>query len=321
MAHKSNNLTVDRGLSWLLSEADPAIQNLARVDLLAEPFDPNALRHSPVVLALLGAPLRGHPYGNKWKGAHWRLVSLVELGATQAPELRPLIDQVLSWIAAPRPHVVVADRERRHASMEGNALAVCSRLGLARDARVTEIKDLILRSQWPDGGWNCDRRQQAVHSSFHESLATLWGLIEYTKATADPEAAAAAVRAANFFLKHSLFRSEHTGRIADAEWLKLHFPPYWHYDVLQALLILSRLGVIDDPRCADSLDLLEAKRRPDGTWEPSGRLYWRREGPERVNGDLIDWGHKGPNQMLTLNALRVLKAAGRFPRQRRSARN
>jgi hypothetical protein len=257
--------------------------------------------------------MRGHPYGNKWKGAHWRLVILVELGVLRPPELQPLVDQVLSWIAAPRLRVVVAGRERRHASMEGNALAVCSRLGLARDARVTLIKDLILESQWPDGGWNCDRRRQAVHSSFHESLATLWGLIEYTKATADPQTAAAAGRAANFFLRHSLFRSEQTGRVADREWLKLHFPPYWHYDILQALLILSRLDVIDDPRCAEALDLLEAKRRPDGTWQPGGRRYWRREGPERVNGDLIDWGYHGPNQMLTLNALRVLKAAGRFP--------
>jgi len=308
---------MDHGLSWLLAAADPAVRNLARTDLLDGPFDPNAPRQSPRVLALLAAPIRGHPYGNKWKGTHWRLVSLVELGVTRAPEVAALVDQVLSWIAGPRPRVVVADRERRHASMEGNALAVCSRLGLAADPRVKLIKDLVLQSQWPDGGWNCDRRPRAVHSSFHETLATLWGLIEYTHATANPETAAAAGRAANFFLRHRLFRSERTGRIADAEWLKLHYPPYWHYDVLQALLILSRLGVIDDPRCADGLDLLEARRRPDGTWEPGGRRYWRREGPERVNGDLVDWGDKGPNEMLTLNALRVLKAAGRLPRQPR----
>jgi hypothetical protein len=299
-------------VSWLLATADPAIRNLAKVDLLGEPFDPNAPLQSPRVVALLTAPIRGHPYGNKWKGAHWRLVSLIELGVTRAPALRPLVDQVLTWIAAPRPRLVVADQERRHASMEGNALAVCCRLGLSGDARVRRIKDLILQSQWPDGGWNCDRRPQVVHSSFHESLATLWGLIEYTQATADPEAAAAAARTANFFLRHRLFRSERTGRIADAEWLKLHFPPYWHYDVLQALLVLSRLGVLDDPRCADALDLLEAKRRPDGTWEPGGQQYWRRQGPERVNGDLVDWGRKGPNEMITLNALRVLKAAGRL---------
>ena len=145
----------------------------------------------------------------------------------------------------------------------------------------------------------------------------LWGLIEYAKATADPEVAAAVDRAADFFLRHRLFRSERTARIADGEWLKLHFPPYWHYDILQALLILSRLGVIDDPRCADALDLLEAKRRPRWDLGASWATLLAAEGPERVNGDLVDWGAKGPNEMLTLNALRVLKAAGRFPRRGR----
>jgi len=194
---------MDHGLSWLLASADPAVRNLARTDLLDGPFDPNAPLQSPRVLALLAAPIRGHPYGNKWKGAHWRLVSLVELGVTLAPEVAALVDQVLSWIAGPRPRVVVAGRERRHASMEGNALAVCSRLGLAADPRVKLIKDTVLQSQWPDGGWNCDRRPRAVHSSFHETLATLWGLIEYTHATANPETAAAAGRAANFFSQAS----------------------------------------------------------------------------------------------------------------------
>jgi hypothetical protein len=27
--------------------------------------------------------------------------------------------------------------------------------------------------------------------------------------------------------------------------------------------------------------------------------------------EVVDWGRSGPNEMLTLNALRVLKAAGR----------
>ena len=59
-------------------------------------------------------------------------------------------------------------------------------------------------------------------------------------------------------------------------------------------------------------DALEAARRADGSREPSGHRYWLRQGPERVNRDAVDWGREGPNEMLTLNALRVLKAAGRL---------
>src|SRR5438034_334746 len=67
----------------------------------------------------------------------------------------------------------------RCASQEGNALAVCSHLGIAQDPRVRRLAESLIKWQWPDGGWNCDRREEASHSSFNESLSTLWGLFEY----------------------------------------------------------------------------------------------------------------------------------------------
>lgn len=107
-----------------------------------------------------------HPY-RKWTGAHWRLVSLVELG------LRPghsegvaAAETVLSWISIPSEPRVIAGRERRHASMEGNAIFVCCRLGLAGDARVRLLVERLMQTQWPDGGWNCDQHPAAWHSSF-----------------------------------------------------------------------------------------------------------------------------------------------------------
>ena len=97
----------------------------------------------------------------------------------------------------------------------------------------------------------------------------------------------------------------------DRRWVVLHYPAYWHYDVLQALLILSRLGKAGDPRTADALELLVRRRRPDGRWQP-GAYWWRPPG-SRSSGsypvEVVDWGRSGPNEMLTLNALRVLQAA------------
>jgi hypothetical protein len=102
--------------------------------------------------------------------------------------------------------------------------------------------------------------------------------------------------------------------------LKLHYPLYWHYDILQALTILSRAGRLNDPRTTEALDILEAKRGSDRLWRAE-RYYWRlgREMPAKAkrstalpNGEVVDWGRKGPNRMITLNALRVLKAAGRI---------
>jgi hypothetical protein len=152
----------------------------------------------------------------------------------------------------------------------------------------------------------------ARHSSFHETLHPFWGLGEYARATGDPAAAAAADRACGLLLEHRLFRSHTTGAVADAEWLRLHYPAYWHYDVLQALLFLSRHGRTADPRAADGLDVIEAKRGPNGAWSPEGRRYWRAPGAAGDGEEVVDWGRSGPNEMLTLGALRVLRTAGRL---------
>jgi hypothetical protein len=90
----------------------------------------------------------------------------------------------------------------------------------------------------------------------------------------------------------------------------LHYPPYWHYDILQALLLLGRVGRANDERGSDALDLLEKRRLPDGRWRPGG-TWWMPPGSARAP-ESVDWGRNGPSPMLTLNALRVLRAAGRW---------
>ncbi len=257
-----------------------------------------------------------HPY-RKWTGAHWRLVSLIELGLpARDPRGLAAAEQVLVWLGGDdcRSHIKALDgRVRVHASMEGNALAVCCRIGMARDPRVQRMARDLIEWQWPDGGWNCDLRPAASHSSFHESLSPMWGLTEFALATNDELARTAAGRAGELLLRHHIFKSHRTGEVGNPAWLRLRYPAYWHYDVMQALLKLIPLGLITDPRAADALDLVERKRRADGTWAVDG-TYWRR-GAAGSGIDVADWGSAGPNEMLTLNALRVLTAAGRLERR------
>ena len=208
-------------------------------------------------------------------------------------------------------------------------MAVCSRLGLAEDPRVVKLAESLVEWQWPDGGWNCDRKEDAKHSSFNESLATLWGLVEYYRATGDKDSLKTAENAAEFFLRHRLFRSCRTGLERQPEtfhskifrvvhlFTQLHYPLYWHCDILQELIILSRAGKLDDPRIKDALDIVEEKRGPDGLWHADD-YYWNMKRTPSTktklsvsNVEVVDWGRKGPNKMITLNALRILKASGR----------
>jgi hypothetical protein len=74
--------------------------------------------------------------------------------------------------------------------------------------------------------------------------------------------------------------------------------------------VLQLAGRISDPRTREALDLIEAKRGKDGTWSVEGR-FWRLGEPGAANTEVVDWGLSGPNEMITLNALRVLAASGR----------
>lgn len=293
----------DAAVDWLLQSDEPAVRLLARRDLLGEPVDdPEAVLSGARVQALL-TDRGGRPY-SKWTGAHWRLVSLVELGVRAGePRAVAAAETVLGWLGSKgRPAVPVIDGlPRAHASIDGNALAVCCRLGMAGDARVERLARDLVAWQWPDGGWNCAVRASGRRSSFHESLIPAWGLHEYATAAHAPWAREAALRTAELLLDHRLFRRLSTGRPIDSQWLRPRYPPYWHYDILQALLVLGRLGVADDPRAEDARAEIRARRRPDGLWPANGSWIRGRQ------LDVVDWGGRGPSEMLTLNALRVLR--------------
>lgn len=296
----------DPTTAWLVEEGDPAVRALARRDLLGQPPATDAALSSPLVRALLVGPSRTHPY-TKWSGAHWRLVSLVELGVPAGhPEALAACDIVLNHWAQPErlAHVpVVAGRARRCASQEGNAVAAACRLGLASDARVGLLVDHLLSWQWPDGGWNCDLRPGAAHSSFHETLPALWGLHEFGASTGDTRGDDAVHAAGELLLRHELIYSQRTGQLIHPSFAKLHYPPFWHYDLLQALLILHRAGMSDDPRTASSRGILRARRRKDGRWRAVSP-WWTAPGGASSGVEVVDWGDVA-HQMVTLNALRV----------------
>jgi hypothetical protein len=316
----------DPAVKWLLSSADPSVRYLTLTEVCGiSPDSPpaaqarRALGRGPRVRALLAGQrgdggFGGHPY-TKWTGAHWRLVSLVELGIP--PGHRAAVRAyrtVLDWLlgAAHRRSIVrIRGRVRRCASQEGNALRVGVRLGLGDHPGVRQLARDLASWQWPDGGWNCDRRPDASHSSLHESLIPLWGLVEYRAATGDRGVDEAVERASEFFLIHRLCRSHRTGAVISSGFLRLRYPPYWHYDVLTALRVLAAAGRIGDPRVREALDYVQSRRGADGLWRADGR-WWRPAGRRgRGPADVADWGARGPNEMITLNALAVLTAAGR----------
>jgi len=98
------------------------------------------------------------------------------------------------------------------------------------------------------------------------------------------------------------------------DFVKLHYPCYWRYDILFGLKVMAEAGLISDERCHDALDLLESKRLPDGGFPAEGK-YYRVTEKATTGRSLVDWGgtsKKHMNEFITADALYVLKKSGRL---------
>ncbi len=267
---------------------------------------------------------RFNPY-RKWQGPHWTLYSLAEIGYPAGDErLLSLRQRVMDWMFAPaflKPPSTVflpdqSNRPRRCASMEGNSIWSQLVLGIVDDERVPLLVNRLVAFQWPDGGWNCDKRPSASTSSVQETLLPLRGLAHWYRATGDEQAGRAASRAAEFLLARRLLWRRLDGALIKPTWggpvEKIHYPIRF-YDVLSALLIMAEMGLVRDLRCSDALDLLEKKRLPDGTFP----VEWTNvKMADRIQsrGTYADWGallKRRGNLLVTTDALWVLQEAGR----------
>jgi hypothetical protein len=146
-----------------------------------------------------------------------------------------------------------------------------------------------------------------------ETLIPMRALALYARKHKHKPARDASRRAAEVFLSRKLFKRRTNGAIINAEFIKLHYPLYWHYDYLGALKVLAEMDLLDDSRCDDALDLLERKRLPDGGW-PSQAKYYTVSSKQKHGADFVDWssgGSRRMNEWVTADALFVLRRAGR----------
>lgn len=194
-----------------------------------------------------------------------------------------------------------------------------------------QLAGRLVSEQLGDGGWNCEA-PKSLRSSFHTTICVLEGLLEYERAArfapghksgSIPLALIRQVglvrrRGEEYLLKRALFRRLSSGEVANPAFLKIAYPPRYHYDVLRALDYFraadahecsipeadDRTSAETDARLSEALDVVESRRQSDGRW-------------------LLDDAHDEalalslgesvgePSRWNTLRALRVLRWVGR----------
>jgi hypothetical protein len=264
---------------------------------------------------------RLHPY-QKWQGPHFTLICLAEIGYPAGDRsLLPMRDRFYEWLLSEKhlrpPHTLILpgqeDRVRRCAGQEGYALWYSLALGLA-DQKTETLAERLRAWQWPDGGWNCDKRPAARIASFHESLIPLRALALHGRLRKDRASLESARRAAEVFLERRLYKGIRSGEVISPGFTLLQFPHFYPYNILFGLKVMAEAGFARDPRCRDALDLLESKRLPSGGFPLEKRNYITADAVVS-RGTFADWGPVGKRRMnehVTVDALQILSAAGRI---------
>jgi hypothetical protein len=169
------------------------------------------------------------------------------------------------------------------------------------DDRLDILAKNLLDQQMDDGGWNCRRPYGATHASVHTTISVLEGLrlYELHRKRKLRSVRAAQRRGREFLLVHKLYRSYRTGEIIKPVFLRMSFPPRWHYDILRALDYFQAVNAPRDLRLAEAIDVIRGKQREDGRW-PLENVY-----RGKTYFELESLG--APSRWNTLRALRVLK--------------
>src|SRR5437899_627585 len=278
-------------------------------------------------------------YWPKWRATVWPLILLAELGMPgDNPNIRKACEYFLntmdsqdrSWPPRKYPDGdLTGYRLLWEPCVTGNMARTLVEFSYRDDPRVREMFEWLVKHQLPDGGWNCEVGEwgkEVCHSSFMSTVEPLWAFSSLDPRKWPKGGREAVERACEFLLMHRLYKSDHTGKVIDEEWTRLHFPLFYFYDILHGLRVVTALGFGQDERTSESLDLLLGKRLPDGTWplEASfvNMLRWnflkdpatgawsevRRPGTavgSEIYGSFGEVGRSNP--WTTLNALRVLK--------------
>lgn len=310
-------------IDWLL-DADPSIRWQAMRDLRDAPEPQWRAERSKVETQGWGARLLSHQdedgqwaggaflpsgftgkewqeVGQPWTATAFSLSQLREFGLDPASERArravALIGANSRWDHDGQPYWEGEVEE----CINGRTVADGAYFGVD----ISSIVDRLVGERLDDGGWNCERANGSVRSSFASTINVLDGLLEYEIATGGtPESQEARRSGEEYLLERRLFRRLSTGEVADERFLSFLHPNRWHYDILRALdyfrSAAALTGAAADPRLGEAVDHVRSRRLEDGTW-PLDRCL-----PGRVWFDVND-GPGKPSRWVTLRAMRVLR--------------
>jgi len=330
----------DAVVAWLLEPDDPAVRYTALTDLLYRPQDDpdvtdarSSLMRTGPVAELLALQRADGSWGDsrrfytaKYTGTVWSLLLLAELAADPAhPGVRRAAEFIFAHSQHPESGGFSMESSNKTGTglasgtipcLTGNMVYSLIRLGYLEDTRLWQAIDWIVRWQRADDGVDAPP-QDPITSRFpmcwgrhscHMGVAkTLKALAAIPEARRTPAVRLKIDQLTEYFLIHHLHRKSHDlASTAKPGWLKPGFPLMYQTDNLELLGLFAQLRMWD-ARLQEAMDLLLARRLPDGRWKLENTFNGKMNVLIEQKGE--------PSKWITLKAMLILERFEKLSQQ------
>jgi hypothetical protein len=319
-------------ISWLLEDDNPSVRYGTLTQILGKTERSKAVRQareSIMEIGVVPAVLsRQKPegcwedarsfYRSKYKGTVWQLIILAEHAASAKNDRIKLACEFILNCSQVRATGGFAYDTAEHTGggratdvipcLTGNMVWSMQRLGCGDDPRVQRGAEWLARylrfddgESRPPSDWPYNRFEMCYgrHSCFMGVVKGLKALAEIPESKRSQGMKHCIEQAVEFLLKHHVFKCSHDLRkTAKPGWKRLGFPKMYHTDILEILLILTKLG-IRDKRMQQAVDFVESKQDDLGRWRLQDTFNGRFQVNIESKGD--------PSKWVTMSALTVLK--------------
>jgi len=315
-------------MNWLLESSNPSIRYRALVDLQSKSINDlevskasEAIQNSSIVKEYF----RHQSYEGKWsgvrgdvweeKGTVFSLLILAELGVKGSDATKRALDYLHDKFQLPsgrftyRPFRRMSERESTSTWMwciTASILRAGAILGHLDHPAVINAIQFFEDNHQSVGGWYCstysrDSSKVRPANCYMGTIKALNAVSAIPTRKRSKRLRSILEEEAQTCLENEIcfYRVNTKGQPSiKRAWLKFGFPRYWRSDILEAVDVLTSLG-IRDPRMKKAIEIVKEKQQPDGRWLLDFSETKRAWVPIESEGQQSKW--------ITLRALRSLK--------------
>jgi hypothetical protein len=309
-------------LTWLLEDNQPSIRYRTLTELVGRKAnDPEVVKTRSQILesgwateilakrtAGEGWADAGSQYRPKYLSTNWMMLTLSDMGLTRStPVVAELCEFWMKGFAAKDGGLGGNSAGSPHYCVAANMARALIRFGYEDDPRVRRTLERLAKEANPKGGWSCWGSGRNL-----DSWEAMSAFAVYPKSKWTESMRTSVEKGAEFFLQREL----HLQGERYPPWYRFHYPTHYYYDLLVGLDFMTALGYGGDPRMGYALNWLRSRRRANGSWNldavhpdiegPIANWFAKHPGQRPIPFALETPGR--PSKMVTLTALRVLKA-------------